>query len=81
MGEAKRRKNLGLPSKKNKDNSNIDNSPKIVEWLPFTTNQKNNFIKLTIKGGWIGIALLVILWVVVRFIGPTLGWWTPADSI
>tara|TARA_B100000945_G_scaffold146411_1_gene117213 strand:+ start:875 stop:1120 length:246 start_codon:yes stop_codon:yes gene_type:complete len=81
MGEAKRRRNLGLPPKKKNINSTNDNSPKIVEWLPITTNQKDNFIKLSIQGGWIGIGLLVILWGVVRFIGPALGWWTPADSL
>ena len=81
MGEAKRRKNLGLPPKKNNTNTNTDTSPKIVEWLPITTKQKDNFIKVSIRGGWIGIALLVLLWVVVRFIGPALGWWTPADSL
>ena len=81
MGEAKRRKNLGLPPKKNNTNTNTDTSPKIVEWLPITTKQKDNFIKVSIRGGWIGIVLLVLLWVVVRFIGPALGWWTPADSL
>ena len=81
MGEAKRRKKLGLSPKKIKKNFNSDTSPKIVEWLPITTQQKDNFIKMSIKGGWIGIALLVLLWVVVRFIGPALGWWTPADSL
>ncbi len=81
MGEAKRRKNLGLPPKKKLVNSNKDNSPRIIEWLPFTENQKDNFIKLTIRGGWIGIGLLVLLWIVVRFIGPSLGWWIPADSL
>ena len=27
------------------------------------------------------IGLLVFLWIIVRFIGPSLGWWTPADSL
>ena len=81
MGEAKRRKNLGLPPKKKLINPNSDNSPRLFEWLPITENQKDNFIKVTIRGGWIGIGLLVLLWIVVRFIGPALGFWTPADSL
>jgi len=81
MGEAKRRKNLGLPPKTKLKNSNKDNSPRLFEWLPITENQKDNFIKVTIRGGWIGIGLLIALWVVVRFIGPALGLWTPADSL
>ena len=80
MGEAKRRKTLGLPPKiKNK--AKIDESPRLFEWLPFTTNQRDNLIKLSIKASWFGIGGLVILWIVVRFIGPTAGWWTLADSL
>ena len=81
MGEAKRRKNLGLPPKNKFKNPNKDNSPRLFEWLPITENQKDNFIKVSIKGGWIGIGLLILLWVVVRFIGPAAGWWTPADAL
>ena len=80
MGEAKRRKKLGLPPKKNiifKE----DDSPRLFEWLPLTINQRDRLIKLSIKGSWYGIGGLVILWVVVRFIGPAAGWWTPADSL
>ena len=80
MGEAKRRKNLGL-SPKTKIKSNTDKSPRLVQWLPITVNQKDNFIKFSIKAGWYGIAGLIILWVVVRFIGPAAGWWIPADTI
>ena len=81
MGEAKRRKLLGLPPKKNNIKNKADQSPRIIDWLPITVNQKDSFIKLSIKAGWIGIGALVILWVVVRFIGPAAGWWTPADSL
>ena len=81
MGEAKRRKNLGLPPRQVSSKKEIDYSPRIIKWLPFTENQKNYFIKLSIRAGWFGIALLIILWIVVRFIGPAAGWWTPADSI
>ena len=81
MGEAKRRKTLGLPPKKNISKTQIDDSPRLFEWLPFTINQRDNLIKLSIKASWFGIGGLVILWIVVRFIGPAAGWWTLADSL
>ena len=81
MGEAKRRKNLGLPPRQVSSKKEIDDSTRIIKWLPFTENQKNYFIKLSIRAGWFGIALLILLWITVRFIGPAAGWWTPADSI
>ena len=77
MGEAKRRKDLGLESR---SPTSKDNSPRLFKWLPITENQKDKFIQLSIRGGWIGIFLLILLWVIVRFIGPAAGWWTPADS-
>ena len=81
MGEAKRRKTLGLPPKKNFNKTEIDESARFFEWLPFTINQKDKLIKLSIKASWVGIGVLVILWIVVRFIGPAAGWWTLADSL
>ena len=81
MGEAKRRKTLGLPPRNVSSKKEIDNSPRFINWLPITENQKDHFIKLSIKAGWFGIALLIILWIVVRFIGPAAGWWTPADNM
>ena len=81
MGEAKRRKTLGLPPKQDNIKSKTDLSPRLFEWLPITVNQKDSFIKLSIKASWFGIGGLVILWVFVRFIGPAAGWWTPADSL
>ena len=81
MGEAKRRKTLGLPPREIISKKDIDNSPRIINWLPITENQKDFFIKFSIRAGWIGIALLILLWIVVRFIGPAVGWWTPADNI
>ena len=81
MGEAKRRKSLGLSPRDVTPKKEIDDSPRIINWLPFTENQKNNFIKLSIRVGWFGIAFLILLWVIVRFIGPAAGWWTPADNI
>ena len=81
MGEAKRRKILGLPPRDITQKKDNDDSPRFIDWLPVTENQKDNFIKVTIRGGWVGIGLLIALWVVVRFIGPALGLWTPADSL
>ena len=81
MGEAKRRKTLGLPPKRNSAKTNVDESSRLFEWLPFTINQRDNLIKLSIKASWFGIGGLVILWIVVRFIGPAAGWWTLADSL
>ena len=62
MGEAKRRKSLGLPPKKNNIKNKFDESPRIIDWLPITVNQKDSLIKLSIKTGWFGIGALVILW-------------------
>ena len=81
MGEAKRRKKLGLPPKENNIQSKIDKSPRVFKWLPLTINQRNSLIKLSIKASWFGIAGLVVLWIVVRFIGPAAGWWTLSDSL
>ena len=81
MGEAKRRKTLGLPAKKNNTQIKLDESPRIFEWLPLTINQRDSLIKLSIKASWFGIGGLVTLWIVVRFIGPAAGWWTLADSL
>ena len=77
MGEARRRADQGLPPRKNK--AQTDNSPRIVSWLPITVNQKNQFYKITSRGAWVGIGALVLLWVIVRFVGPAAGWWVPAD--
>ena len=79
MGEAKRRKILGMPPKKINIKSKADESPRLFEWLPFTINQRDSLMKLSIRIGWFGIGGLVILWVVVRFIGPAAGWWILAD--
>jgi hypothetical protein len=52
----------------------------LVSWLPFTRNQADQFVALTTRGAWIGIAALALFWVTVRFIGPAAGWWTLADG-
>ncbi len=77
MGEARRRASQGLPPRQTKDKQ--DTSSRIVSWLPITQNQKQQFYSITQRGAWIGIGSLIVLWVVVRFIGPAAGWWIPAD--
>ena len=81
MGEARRRAQVGLPPRNTKGQKNFkrDNSPRIVDWLPITEKQRSQFIDITIKGGWLGIGCLILVWVVVRVLGPAAGWWVPAD--
>ncbi|AHB88973.1 protein of unknown function DUF2839 [Thermosynechococcus sp. NK55a] len=31
--------------------------------------------KWVTRGTWLGIGLLVVIWLTVRFIGPSFGWW------
>ena len=77
MGEARRRAEKGLKPRRKKNLKT--ESPRIVSWFPVTQSQRDQFIQLSIRAGWVGIAALVILWIVVRFIGPAAGWWIPAD--
>ena len=79
MGEARRRKKLGISPKNNNTQSQSDLSPRLFEWLPLTINQRDSLLKLSIKASWFGIGALVSLWVIVRFIGPAAGWWVLAD--
>ena len=67
MGEAKRRKEL-LGDKYGQDQT-------IFPWLPITKNQAEQFVKWTTKGAWIGIGIMIAVWVTVRFLGPAFGWW------
>jgi hypothetical protein len=67
MGESKRRKEA-LGEEYGKEKS-------VVSWLPITKDQSEKFLKWTTRGAWIGIGLLIAWWVVVRFIGPSFGWW------
>ena len=78
MGEARRRASKGLPPRQSL--SSKDDSPRVVPWLPITQKQKDQFYSLTTRGAWIGIFLLLTLWIVVRFVGPAIGWWVPADA-
>ena len=71
MGEAKRRQEqLGA------DYGKQDN---VLSWLPFKRQQAEKFVKWTTQGAWIGIGLMIALWVTVRFIGPGFGWWNVVD--
>lgn len=71
MGEAKRRKEI-LGDQYGKEKP-------ILSWLPITKSQSEQFVQITTKGAWIGIGFLVVWWVVIRLIGPALGWWELAD--
>ncbi len=80
MGEAKRRAAQGLPPRQRKLERPADTSPRLVSWLPLSRKQADQFVAVTTRGAWIGIAALVLFWVTVRFIGPAAGWWTLADG-
>lgn len=67
MGDSKRRKE-SLGEKYGQEEN-------ILPWLPVKKSQAEQFVKLSSRGAWIGIGLLIALWVTVRFIGPSLGWW------
>ncbi|MBE9180493.1 DUF2839 domain-containing protein [Oculatella sp. LEGE 06141] len=67
MGESKRRKEtLG---------EKYGQEPSVLPWLPIKKTQAEQFVKLSTRGAWIGIGGLVAYWVVVRLLGPMLGWW------
>ena len=67
MGEAKRRK-----ASQGKE---YGQSPRILPWVPITKKQAEQFVNWTTRGAWIGIFLMIALWLTVRFIGPAFGWW------
>jgi hypothetical protein len=67
MGESKRRQEA-LGDKYGQEST-------ILPWLPITKSQADKFVKLTTKGAWIGIGIMVAIWFTVRFIGPAFGWW------
>ena len=77
MGEARRRVEKGLPPRqpklKKKDSSGL------FSWLPQGENPRAQFYAITQRASWLGIGLLAAVWIVVRFVGPAAGWWTPAD--
>jgi hypothetical protein len=67
MGDAKRRKEvLG---------DQFGKEERVASWLPVTKSQSEQFVKITTTGAWVGIGGMVVLWAIVRFIGPAMGWW------
>ncbi|MGK7880051.1 MAG: DUF2839 domain-containing protein [Crocosphaera sp.] len=67
MGEAKRRKNaLG---------EQYGQEERILSWVPISKRQADDFYQWTTRGAWVGIGIMVVIWLTVRFIGPTFGWW------
>jgi hypothetical protein len=67
MGDAKRRKDI-LGEKYGQEQN-------IFPWLPIKKSQATQFVDWSTRGAWIGIGGLIAYWVVIRFIGPALGWW------
>ncbi|MBW4465878.1 MAG: DUF2839 domain-containing protein [Pegethrix bostrychoides GSE-TBD4-15B] len=67
MGDSKRRKE-SLGDKYGQEEN-------ILAWLPIKKSQAAQFVGWSTKGAWVGIGLLVLYWVTVRFLGPALGWW------
>jgi Protein of unknown function (DUF2839) len=67
MGESKRRKEiLG---------GDYGKEERFLPWVPLTKKQGEQFVNITTTGAWVGIGLLVTAWVIIRFVGPALGWW------
>ncbi|MDZ8263891.1 DUF2839 domain-containing protein [Nostoc sp. ChiQUE01b] len=48
---------------------------RILPWVPITKTQGEQFVTWTTRGAWIGIGLMAVGWVTIRFIGPAFGWW------
>ncbi|MGC1307107.1 MAG: DUF2839 domain-containing protein [Phormidesmis sp.] len=44
--------------------------------LPISKETAAKFVSWTTKGAWIGIILMIVTWLTIRFIGPGFGWWT-----
>lgn len=67
MGEAKRRQQaLG---------DKYGQEKQILPWLPITKGQADQFMTWTTRGAWIGIGSMIAFWVILRIVGPGLGWW------
>ena len=75
MGESKRRKDSQGDSYGNPDKDYL------IKGLPIVTKkQSEQFIAITTQGAWYGIGIMAFAWVVIRFVGPSLGWWTLMDG-
>ena len=80
MGEARRRADQGLSPRQFKTKK--ESSSNAMSWLrlPKADNPREQFYAITQRASWIGIGVLAVVWIVVRFVGPAAGWWTPADA-
>ncbi|PZD71492.1 hypothetical protein C1752_06348 [Acaryochloris thomasi RCC1774] len=67
MGESKRRQES--------QGEQYGKDPRILPWIPFSEQQLIQFFRVANKGAWVGIGIVVIAWVILRFIGPLLGLW------
>ncbi len=68
MGESNRRKKaLGEDYGKPKP---------FIRGLPISKETGAKFVSWTTTGAWLGIALMIVAWLTIRFIGPGFGWWT-----
>jgi Protein of unknown function (DUF2839) len=53
---------------------------KILPWTSITRKQADQFVQITTTGAWVGIGLLILLWIAVRVLGPSLGLWSLTGS-
>ena len=60
MGEAKRRKELGIPPRLKK--IQIDQSERLISWLPITKKQLSNYPYAAPVTMAIGLILLLVDW-------------------
>jgi len=60
MGEAKRRKNLGIPPRPKKNQR--DQSERLISWLPITKNQISKYPYAAPVTMAIGLILLLVDW-------------------
>ncbi|NJK30767.1 MAG: DUF2839 domain-containing protein [Acaryochloris sp. RU_4_1] len=67
MGEAKRRKEtLG---------EDYGKEPNLLPWLPVTQQQLQKVYKVVMRGSWVAVFVVLLSWIILRFIGPSFGWW------
>ncbi|MEO1144480.1 MAG: DUF2839 domain-containing protein [Cyanobacteria bacterium J06638_22] len=67
MGDSKRRKEI-LGDQYGQEQN-------VFPWLPIKKSQAQQFVKWSTRGAWLGIGVLIAYWVLIRFIGPSVGWW------
>ena len=61
MGEAKRRKELGIPPRERKY-KNIDNKDRYITWLPLTKLQMSKYPYAPVVTMALGLILLLVDW-------------------